>query len=164
MRTVGPFQAHRLLAAAVSVPRTIRVQFRADRVDARVRSAAGGHVLQGFHQIGFFVIGRVRGTRSLTRPAQAVRETVDGDDAFGAQQARALDRELADGTAAHTAMVSPGLISHRSAPMYPVGKMSDRNSTCSSLKPFSIFSGPTSANGTRAYCAWPPANPPSMCE
>src|ERR1700753_36285 len=37
--------------------------------------------------------------------------------------------------------------------------MSDRNSTCSSRRSDSIFSGPTSANGTRAYCASPPAAP-----
>src|SRR4051812_44762498 len=42
--------------------------------------------------------------------------------------------------------------------------MSERNSTCSSVSPFGILIGPTSANGTRAYCAWPPANPPVMCE
>ena len=29
---------------------------------------------------------------------------------------------------------------------------------------FSILSGPTSANGTRRYSAWPPGNPPSICE
>src|SRR4029450_2881336 len=42
--------------------------------------------------------------------------------------------------------------------------MSDRNSTCSSERPFSILSGPTSANGTRAYSACPPAKPPVRCE
>ena len=31
-------------------------------------------------------------------------------------------------------------------------------------QPFSIFNGPTSAKGTRAYCACPPAYPPIMCE
>src|SRR5690348_4008878 len=51
-----------------------------------------------------------------------------------------------------------------SAAMYPVGRMSERNSTCSSRKPFSILRGPTSAKGTRAYSACPPANPPSRCE
>ena len=43
-----------------------------------------------------------------------------------------------------------------SAPMYPVGKMSDRNSTDSSGSPSSILIGPTSAKGTRAYSACPP--------
>src|SRR5258705_5993719 len=50
-----------------------------------------------------------------------------------------------------------------SAPMYPVGKMSDRKTTFSSGNPSGIFSGPTSAQGTRAYCACPPAYPPIMC-
>src|SRR5262245_19062124 len=42
--------------------------------------------------------------------------------------------------------------------------MSDRNNTCSSVKPFSILIGPTSAKGTRAYSACPPPNPPSRSE
>ena len=57
----------------------------------------------------------------------------------------------------HTAIVSPGLMAHDSAAMYPVGKMSDRNSTCSSLRCAGTLIGPTSANGIRAYSAWPPA-------
>jgi hypothetical protein len=68
------------------------------------------------------------------------------------------------GPAPQTAITSPRLMSHISAPMYPVGKMSERKSTFSSGRSSSILSGPTSANGTRAYCAWPPAYPPSMCE
>src|SRR5689334_1593346 len=42
--------------------------------------------------------------------------------------------------------------------------MSERNTTFSSGSEDSILIGPTSANGTRRYSAWPPANPPSMCE
>src|SRR6185437_12678651 len=42
--------------------------------------------------------------------------------------------------------------------------MSDRNSTCSSLKCCGTLMGPTSANGMRTYSACPPAYPPSMCE
>src|SRR6185436_11120953 len=42
--------------------------------------------------------------------------------------------------------------------------MSERNSTCSSVKPAGILIGPTSANGTRAYSACPPAKPPVRCE
>src|SRR5690242_4681192 len=42
--------------------------------------------------------------------------------------------------------------------------MSDRNNTCSSVKPSGTLMGPTSANGTRAYSACPPAYPPSRCE
>src|SRR5262245_19139275 len=48
--------------------------------------------------------------------------------------------------------------------MYPVGKISDRKSTCSSDNEDGTLMGPTSANGMRAYSAWPPAYPPSMCE
>src|SRR3954447_8130914 len=64
------------------------------------------------------------------------------------------------GPAPQIAMTSPRWMSHISAPMYPVGKMSERKSTDSSGTPFSILIGPTSANGTRAYSAWPPAKPP----
>src|SRR4051794_7514930 len=46
------------------------------------------------------------------------------------------------GTAPQIAITSPRLISQNSAPMYPVGKMSDRNSTDSSGMPFSILIGP----------------------
>ena len=68
------------------------------------------------------------------------------------------------GPAPHTATTSPGSMPHISAPMYPVGRMSDKNSTCSSARSFSIFNGPTSANGTRAYSDCPPAKPPVRCE
>jgi len=49
-----------------------------------------------------------------------------------------------------TATVSPGRMSHISAPMWPVGRMSERNNTWSSLRSLSIFRGPMSANGTRS--------------
>jgi hypothetical protein len=63
-----------------------------------------------------------------------------------------------------TATVSPGWMLQLSAAMYPVGKMSDRKRTCSSDSVEGTFKGPTSANGTRAYSAWPPATPPIMWE
>ena len=46
-----------------------------------------------------------------------------------------------------TATVSPGSMLQFSAAMYPVGKMSDRNSTCSSVRCAGTLTGPTSANG-----------------
>src|SRR3954464_8164011 len=42
--------------------------------------------------------------------------------------------------------------------------MSDRNSTCSSVRWSGTLMGPKSAKGTRAYSAWPPAKPPNKCE
>src|SRR6478752_10784349 len=42
--------------------------------------------------------------------------------------------------------------------------MSERKSTCSSDRLWGTFTGPTSANGTRTNCAWPPGYPPYMCE
>ena len=56
----------------------------------------------------------------------------------------------------HTATVSVGSMSQATAACQPVGKMSPRNSTCSSLRLSGTFSGPQSANGTRTYSAWPP--------
>jgi hypothetical protein len=44
--------------------------------------------------------------------------------------------------------------------MYPVGKMSDRNTTCSSGIPSGIFWAFTSAHRTRRYSACPPGMPP----
>ena len=55
------------------------------------------------------------------------------------------------------ATVSPPFKLQKSAAMYPVGKMSDRNRTCSSLRFPGTLIGPTSAYGTRRYSAWPPA-------
>ena len=43
------------------------------------------------------------------------------------------------------AIVSVGLISQFSAAIQAVGKMSERNRTCSSLRPSGTFNGPTSA-------------------
>src|SRR5436853_7302605 len=63
-----------------------------------------------------------------------------------------------------TATTSPGWMPQFSAAIHPVGKTSERKRICSSGTPSGILIGPTSANGTRAYCAWPPANPPVMCE
>src|SRR4051812_46091486 len=68
------------------------------------------------------------------------------------------------GPAPQTATTSLPLMSHISAPIQPVGRMSDRKSTCSSERSDSIRMGPTSANGTRTYSACPPAYPPVRCE
>jgi len=61
------------------------------------------------------------------------------------------------GPAPHTATMSDGWMSHMSAPMKPVGKMSVRNSTCSSLSDSGTLNMLTSARTTRAYSACPPA-------
>ena len=60
--------------------------------------------------------------------------------------------------------MSPVSIPAFSAAMYPVGKMSERNSTFSSGRSDSILIGPTSACGTRRYSACPPVYPPTRCE
>ena len=55
-----------------------------------------------------------------------------------------------------TATTSPSEMSAFSAPIQPVGRMSDRNSTLSSSSPSGITMGPVSENGTRTYSACPP--------
>jgi hypothetical protein len=48
-------------------------------------------------------------------------------------------------------------MSQFSAAIQPVGRMSERNNTLSSSMPSGTTIGPTSAKGTRANSAWPPA-------
>ena len=56
-----------------------------------------------------------------------------------------------------TATVSPSPMSAFAAAIQPVGRMSERNSTCSSESASSSMTiGPTSEKGTRTYSAWPP--------
>ena len=56
-----------------------------------------------------------------------------------------------------TATVSPGWMLQKSAPMYPVGTASDRNSACSSPIPSGTLKQLTAACGTRMYSACDPA-------
>ena len=55
-----------------------------------------------------------------------------------------------------TTTVSLGPTSARSAPIYPVGRMSVRNNTCSSSSSSGILKRLVSANGTRTPSACPP--------
>src|SRR5688500_13806836 len=51
----------------------------------------------------------------------------------------------------HTAIVSPGVMSQKSAPVHPVGTEADRNSACSSVTPSGTWKQFASACGTRTY-------------
>ena len=66
--------------------------------------------------------------------------------------------------APQTATTSPGWTPAWSAPIQPVGAASEANSARSSETPSGIGNAPWSANGTRMYSAWLPAQPPSACE
>ncbi|SLH72107.1 Uncharacterised protein [Mycobacteroides abscessus subsp. abscessus] len=56
----------------------------------------------------------------------------------------------------HTATVSPGAMSQKSAPISPVGTASETNSACSSVMPSGTTKLFTSPNGTRTYSACEP--------
>src|SRR5436305_2035714 len=66
--------------------------------------------------------------------------------------------------APQTATTPPGRTPPRSAPIQPVAAASEANSARSSLTPSGMVNAPTSAYGTRMYCAWLPAKPPIACE
>src|SRR5436190_278693 len=77
-----------------------RVPFEADRVDAVVGTSSAGELTQRLPDVTLLVVDRVGRAGAFARHPQAVREAIDGDHAFGAEQVRALDRELADRPAA----------------------------------------------------------------
>ena len=96
----------------------------------------------------FFAIASRSGTRSMamTRPAPNIHALWMANWPTGPHP--------------HTATVSPFSIPQFSAAMYPVGRMSDRNTTLSSGMPSGIFSTLASAHTTRRNWACPPAYPP----
>lgn len=118
----------------------------ADSVDAGVGAAAAGHLLEGIEDADLFVVDRF-GLGNLAGHTQALGETVDGDNAFGAEQVDALDGELADRAAAPDARVAPG-------------RMSDKKSTCSSLMASEILIGPRST--ILPMNSWPKMSPFSI--
>ena len=64
----------------------------------------------------------------------------------------------------YTTTTSPSTMSPSWAPKYPVGSASVNRTASSSSIQSGISPGPTSANGTRTYSAWPPSYPPQVCE
>ena len=77
---------------------------------------ATGHLQQGVVNILLLVVDRL-GLGPLTRDAQAVIEPVDADDPLGAEQVALAMAKRPTGPQPQTAMTSPGLMSHISAPM-----------------------------------------------
>src|SRR6476661_6513097 len=110
----------------------------ADRIDTGICAAPARQVLNSLVDVLLHEVERL--CPCGFRHRHALRDGVDGNHATCAKQEGASDREL-----------------HKSAAIYPVWKMSERNRTCSSVRPCGILMGPTSANGTRRYSACPPA-------
>ncbi len=87
---------HRLLHAVVRVQRSVVVRLHPDGVDARIRAAAAGQLLQDLRNaVDLLVVQRLdAGVRA--RDLEALVEPVDDDDALGAEQLRARGCELSD--------------------------------------------------------------------
>ena len=140
------------------VPRIERraVRFQAHRVDARVRALPAGHRAQRVQHVDVLVVQRRRPSPRWP-PAPGAREAIDRDHALGAQQERALDRELPHRTASPH---GDGVARLRCCSSRRPCSRSERCRTGTApARPMSAsgtFSGPTSANGTRTYSAWPP--------
>lgn len=107
-------------------------------------AAALRHVLNALVDVDFVKIDRLgAGIGGERKP---FRDGVDRDDAVGAEQERAADRDLTDRAAApnrdRVARLDVAEVSCHVASL-----ISDRNSTCSSLNPSGTFAGPISARG-----------------
>ena len=98
MRPIGRHE-HRRLGAVVPGVERRAVRFEADRVDARVRTLPAGHVAERVEHVDVLVVQRL-GAALRGRELEPFGEAIDRDDAFGAEQIGALDRELTDRTAA----------------------------------------------------------------
>ena len=132
-RAVG-LEHQRLLGAVVCVMHRA-VRFHAHRIDAGVRTAAAGDLRERLENVGLLVVDGLRAAR-FPRHAQALGETIDRHHTLRAQQERALDGELSHGPASPdrdgvSRLDVAGFGGHVAG-----GKMSERNSTCSSVKPF----------------------------
>ena len=120
------------------------VGFGADRVDAGIGAAAVGQFHDAVVDILLHEIERLGA--GLARQRQTLRHGVDRDHPLGAEQEGAADRELADRPAAPDRDGLAALdVAEIRAPCSRSGKMSDRNSTCSSVSPSGTLIGPTSA-------------------
>ncbi len=77
----------------------IRVRLHADGIDARVRPAAAGQLLQRLEHVVLAVVDGL-GAELDRGEAQALGKAIDSDHALRAEQQRRGDRELADRAAA----------------------------------------------------------------
>ena len=93
-RPVG-LEHQRLLGAVVGVDSRVPVRLHPDGVDAGIRPASPGQLLQPLQDALLLVVDRVGSPGLVRRHRQAVGEAVDRDHALGAEQLGAGDRELA---------------------------------------------------------------------
>ena len=127
----------RLLDPLDGVQHAVRpVGLHADGVDDRVRPAAAGEHLQLLDDVGVLVeVDDVGRARTGCGPSRAGSRYWSIAITCSAPSITALAMaNWPTGPAPKTAIDSPPLMSQKSAPMKPVGRMSERNSTCSSVQ------------------------------
>ena len=97
VRAIGPHESSHLDAIHHRIEARSGLGFGADGIDAGVRAAAVGQLLDAIIDVFLLEIER-QGAGSL-RKREPLRHGIDGDDAFCPEQKRALDCELTDRTA-----------------------------------------------------------------
>ena len=129
--------------------------FHAHRVDALLRPLAIGQVVQAFdNALLVEVDGRAPPACAIARRSGTLSMAMT---CFAPSRIALRMVICPTGPQPHMATVSVGWMSHCTAACQPVGKMSPRNSTCSSERPFAgTLMCVLSAYGTRTYSAWPP--------
>jgi hypothetical protein len=123
-------------------------------VHTRVRTLIAGEIMKRLHNISLIEVERF-GT-GLSRHLQSLGNGIDGDDTSCPQHEAAANRELRDRTAApdgnRIPLANVAVLSPHVAGWEDVGEEDDLlvRDTVGDLN------WPTSAKGTRAYCACPP--------
>ena len=97
MRPVGPHEHRDLDAIQPRIEAGACLWFGAYGVDAGVRTAPPGHLLQSLIEVVRHEIERLGA--GLSRQIEPLRNSVDGNDTPGAQEVSTADRELANGAA-----------------------------------------------------------------
>ena len=98
----GDVLGHEFMGEVVEVGKENTRLKIGDRVDARIRAAAAGHLVERVVDVVVLVVDDVRRACARVRHPQPVREPIDRDDLLGAHQACARNREQADrSTAPH---------------------------------------------------------------
>src|SRR3954452_6669672 len=142
----------------------VAVRLRPHGVDRDVGPQVVGDLLHVHDDV--VVLGEVvgLGVGEGARLLQPVLQVIDDDDPPGALSQADLAAKSPTGPAPKTTTTSPSTMSLSCAPKYPVASASVHSTASSSLIQSGIFDGPTSANGTRTYCDWPPSYPPQVWE
>src|SRR5688572_16048473 len=92
MRTVE-LDAHHLFDLVVDCVEGMPMSFHSNGIDATVRAASTCHQLQLFENVLDVLVVEDLGVPVLLREPEPFRKTIDGNDAFGAEETRAGDGE-----------------------------------------------------------------------